>query len=182
MRGHVMDFYQAIESRHSVRKYLDKPVPEEIIRKIVGLARKCPSWANIQPIRYHCVYNAVIKEQLGLTSDYNKRYMDMAATVVVVSAVLNLSGADSKGGKYYHSSKEWTMFDAGIASYGFCLAAHDLGVGTVILGDFDGEEVRRLMQFSDKEDVVALIAMGYPQKTPRGSERHEISEILTFVK
>lgn len=175
-----MDLKQAMTTRHSVRKFSDKEISVSDVEHIVELAGKGPSWANVQPVRYNCILSRALKEQLALTSDYNRRYMEGAAAVVVISARLNLSGADETGTLYYHSSKEWTMFDAGIAGYGFCLAAHDLGFGTVILGDFDGDAVRSAIQLPETEDVIALIALGCPAKLPRGPEKHDVSKILRF--
>ncbi len=177
-----MEFQEVMTARHSVRKYTDQALTVEIVSQIVELTRSCPSWANLQPVRYHCVLNRQLKSRLAQTSDYNQRYMDRAAAVMVVSAVLNLSGADAAGTLYYHTSKEWTMFDAGIASYGLCLAAQDLGVGTVILGDFDGSGVKTIIDLPENEDVMALIAMGYPEKPPRGPERHDLKELLSIIE
>jgi len=176
-----MEFQDVITDRHSVRKYTDKPVSEEIIGQIVELAKNCPSWANSQPIRYNCILNKGVKSLLAKTSDYNQRYMERAVAVVVVSAILNLSGADDSGAVYYHTSKEWTMFDAGVASCGFCLAAHNFGVGTVILGDFDGCEVKNVIDLPDNEEVIALIAIGYPEKKPRGPDKLMTTELLRFT-
>lgn len=39
------------------------------------------------------------------------------------------------------------MFDAGIAAQTFCLAAHEKGIGTVILGVFDDKKLRKLQAF-----------------------------------
>ena len=44
-----MQVSEAIRQRHSVRQYLDKPVPQELIRQILELARHAPSGANTQP-------------------------------------------------------------------------------------------------------------------------------------
>ncbi len=39
----------AVLNRRSVRSFLRKPVPEEMIRELIGEARWAPSWANTQP-------------------------------------------------------------------------------------------------------------------------------------
>ncbi|SEA56174.1 Nitroreductase [Desulfuromusa kysingii] len=177
-----MELKDVVIERHSVRRYTDKSVSVETIKQIVDLAKNSPSWANYQPIRYNCILNKEIKAKLSETSDYNRRYLARSSAVIVISAVLNLSGADSSGTVYYHTSKEWTMFDAGIASYGFCLAAQDVGVGSVILGDFDGTAVRELIDLPTDEDVIALIAIGYPENNPHGPERKPTSKLLRFLK
>ena len=58
------------------------------------------------------------------------------------------------------------MFDAGIATQTFCLAAHDKGVGTVILGIFDDAKVGEIVGIPDGQTVAAVVAMGYPAFAP----------------
>ncbi|HEY9777145.1 MAG TPA: nitroreductase [Planktothrix sp.] len=45
------DVDQAIQKRHSVRKFLPKPVPKELIIESLELAQHAPSNSNIQPWR-----------------------------------------------------------------------------------------------------------------------------------
>ncbi len=44
-----MDVSQAVSSRHSVRAYLDTPVPGETIRRVLAAAARAPSGGNVQP-------------------------------------------------------------------------------------------------------------------------------------
>ena len=45
----MMDVAQAVASRRSVRAFLDKPVPFEVIRRVLDAARMAPSGCNYQP-------------------------------------------------------------------------------------------------------------------------------------
>ncbi|MBB1079760.1 nitroreductase [Limosilactobacillus sp. STM2_1] len=49
-----MELQEAINHRHSVRKFQDKPVKREVITKIVQLAQRAPSWVNSQPWQVYC--------------------------------------------------------------------------------------------------------------------------------
>jgi nitroreductase len=44
-----MDVVDAINERKSIRAFKPDPVPLDLIRKIIGLAQRAPSWANTQP-------------------------------------------------------------------------------------------------------------------------------------
>lgn len=44
-----MKLEDAVKSRRSIRAFLPKPVPREIITKVIRLARWAPSWGNTQP-------------------------------------------------------------------------------------------------------------------------------------
>ena len=45
----TMDTISAIKSRHSVRQFLDRPIPRNLVEKILEAARFSPSGANLQP-------------------------------------------------------------------------------------------------------------------------------------
>ena len=42
-------FERLLNARYSCRAYLDKPVPEEIIRAMFAVAQRTASWCNTQP-------------------------------------------------------------------------------------------------------------------------------------
>lgn len=44
-----MSVEDAIMNRHSIRGYLDKPVPQDVLDKVFGIAQHTPSNCNIQP-------------------------------------------------------------------------------------------------------------------------------------
>lgn len=44
-----MKVSEALQQRKSVRAYLDKPVPQEVITRILNAARCAPSGTNTQP-------------------------------------------------------------------------------------------------------------------------------------
>jgi nitroreductase len=63
-----MDVREAVESRYSCRAFLDKPVPESVIRDIVERAARAPSAGNLQPWRVYAVAGnklSELKAELG---------------------------------------------------------------------------------------------------------------------
>jgi len=44
--------YEKIRKRRTIRKYLQKAVPEEVLLRCVDAARLSPSGANLQPLSY----------------------------------------------------------------------------------------------------------------------------------
>lgn len=43
-----MDLVEAIQSRRSIRNYLDRPVLDDKLQAVLGAVRMAPSWANMQ--------------------------------------------------------------------------------------------------------------------------------------
>jgi nitroreductase len=44
-----MELREAVRNRRSIRHFLAKPVPEEMVRDIIADALWAPSWGNTQP-------------------------------------------------------------------------------------------------------------------------------------
>src|SRR5271157_4079115 len=47
-----METLDAIQTRRSIRTYLDQPVPEELIQKLLAAAMQAPSARNQQPRQF----------------------------------------------------------------------------------------------------------------------------------
>lgn len=177
---------QCIKERRSVRKYTDKEIPSSVLKELVDLSRFSPSWKNTQAVRYHMIKNPEIKKEIAghcvLNFDFNAKTILHCNTLVLVTVVKQVSGYEEDGS--YSTSKEdrWEMFDAGIASQTFCLAAHSKGIGSVILGIFDEEKIRQYVPIPAEERVTNLIALGYPLDTGKSAPpRKEVSQLLQII-
>lgn len=73
------------------------------------------------------------------------------------------------------------MFDAGIASQSFCLAAYEQGIGSVIEGIFDDKKAGELLNLPDDREVVALIPIGYPAEEPAAPRRKSMEDLLSYT-
>ena len=77
---------------------------------------------------------------------------------------------------------DWFMFDLGLATQNLCLAAHDLGLGTVIVGLFDHDKAAEALGLPQGYELVALIPLGYPAKVSSAPKRREISAFVHTEK
>jgi len=50
-----MNVSDAVRSRHSIRAFQDKPVPEATLREVLEVAARAPSGGNVQPWRLYAV-------------------------------------------------------------------------------------------------------------------------------
>jgi nitroreductase len=57
-----MDIVSAIQTRKSIRMFKPDPVPAEIVREILQLAQRAPSWANTQPWEFAVVAGRKLEE------------------------------------------------------------------------------------------------------------------------
>ena len=174
-----MDLMEAIKGRRSVRSYKADPVPDRKLNKILEAVQWAPSWANTQCWEVIIVTKGGTKKQLVETlSPANPAREAMLQTPVTL-AVIGIEGrAGFKKGEACTDKGDWYMFDCGLATQNLCLAAHDEGLGTVIVGYFDAAKAAAVLQVPPGRIVAALTPLGFPEKIPSPPKRKEVEEFV----
>ena len=151
----------AIADRRSNRGYKPDQITQEQLDTILTAARQSPSARNAQPWHFTVVQNqSVIKEVNDEANSILERTDDIfyaAPTVIFISC---------------DSSWKWGRHDSGIAVQTMALAAHSIGLGSVILGlpdaAFKGARAdyfKKLLKFPDTHEFAIAIAIGIPTVT-----------------
>lgn len=81
----MTDILELISSRKSVRKYLDKHIPDEDLRKILEAGRLAPSWMNVQCWKFILVKNQETKDLLSELSIGQPQVKNADALIVCVA-------------------------------------------------------------------------------------------------
>lgn len=178
----AMTAAECITGRRSIRKFTEQAIPHEVLEEIVQTASYAPSWKHTQIVRYIAVEGSLKDELAKHTSAYpnNGSIMENAPMVIAVTIIKGRSGFERDGSYSTSRGDSWQMFDAGIASEAFCLAAYEKGLGTVIMGIFDQEEVSGLLELPGERELVALIPIGYPAEEPAAPRRKTVEELLSY--
>lgn len=183
-----MDTIEAINSRRSVRKFIDKPIEEEKLSTVLEAVRMAPSWANMQCWRLIVVKDPATRAQIselsyvesyfstrGYKSNPAMKALADAPVVIVACAVPEQSG-EMAGQPYY-------LTDIGIAAENMMLAAHSVGLGSVFVGVFNEEKIGDLLDIPPGVRIVGLFPMGYPQgEAKAGPPRKPLDEIVFLEK
>lgn len=174
---------ECIKGRRSIRKFADTPVSRDVIADIVETASYAPSWKHTQITRYIAV-EGELKDKIAdeCTSAYakNGEIIKNAPMLIAVTFIKNRSGFERDGSYSTPKKGGWQMFDAGVASEAFCLAAYEQGLGTVIMGIFDEAKAASLLEVPEERELVALIPIGYPAESPAAPKRKSVEELLSF--
>ena len=180
-----MDAKICLKTRRSVRRFQDKPVSRELISEIVATAQFAPTWKNSQTVRYVFVDDPALKARIAneavMGFAKNRDNILSAAGLMVVSTVHGIAGFNEDGS--YTSSKgdHWESFDAGICTQTLCLALHEAGLGSVIMGLYDQDKVKELVNHPEGHLVSCIIAVGYPAEGEHGNAvRKPLDEVLSF--
>ncbi len=175
-----MEVLEAIRTRRSVRKYAPDPVPDELLRQVLEAARWAPSWANTQCWEIVVVRDPERKKALSelLVPERNPA-KNAVATAPVVLAICGRKGISGfYKGQPVTEKGDWLMFDVALAVQNICLAAHALGLGTVIVGALDHARAGELLGLPEDVELVVLIPLGKPAHEPKAPPRKELSEFV----
>ncbi len=174
---------ECILSRRSVRRFTEQPVDHTLLQDIVSTASYAPSWKNTQIVRYIAVEGERkdrIADECTAMFPNNGKIIAGAPMLIAVTVLKNRCGYERDGSFTTPRGDTWQMFDAGIASQTFCLAAHEAGLASVIMGIFDRARAEALLELPEDRELVALIPLGYAAEEPAAPRRKSVSDLLTF--
>ena len=149
-----------IATRVSVRSYLDKPVEEAKIEKLLRAGMAAPSAVNKQPWHFVVVTD---KQQLAALAKANP-YAGMVAKAPLAIVVCGDMSKALPG-----SAREFWVQDCSAATENILLAANAMGLGAVWTGTYPSEErvkaVSKVLQLPKKLIPLNTIVIGYPDGT-----------------
>lgn len=178
-----MELKKAIETRRSIRRFEERAVEEDTLRELIRLASFAPSWKNTQTVRWHPITDRAVMSALAngpaLGHPGNRDVIESAPLLLVETCISGRSGFERDGSYSTPKGDRWEMFDAGVAAQTLCLAAHDMGLGTVIMGAVDTVAVAETIGLDPARTVSCLIAVGYPDQQPLMPKRKTVEELLS---
>jgi nitroreductase len=158
-----MDAIEAIFTRRSIRKYLDKPVPVELVEKLLAAAMQAPSARNQQPWRFVVIDDRAILDEIP-------GFMPNAA--MIAGAPLGILVC---GDLALEKSSGYWVVDCSAAAQNILLAAHALGLGAVWTGVYPREKrmegLRQLIGLPENVMAHSLVVIGYPAEQVQPADR-----------
>jgi len=180
-----MTFTELILARQSVRRYANIPVEKEKVDQCLESARLAPSASNSQPWKFIVVDKEPLRTEVAKAtfSDIqliNKFTLQAPVMLVIVMEKAKLITRLAMLVK----KKEWPLIDIGITAEHFCLQAAELGLGTCMIGWFDEDKIKKLLQIPSDNSIGLVISLGYaaegyPQRT---KIRKPIEEVVRYNK
>lgn len=165
-----MKVYDTILSRRSIRRYKQKPIQLELLKKFVNAARLAPSGANLQPLEFLIVKDrnlcAQIFETIGWAGYIKPKWTpkpEERPTAYIVIIVNN-------------NSNPWYQRDVGLASANIVLAAEEEGIGSCILCKIDKEKIKKILNIPSGKEVDSIISLGYKDEVSVTEELNDSVE------
>ena len=165
-----MKVSDAIRTKRAVRKFQDKPLPEDVIRAILNAGRRSQSSKNEQAWQFIAIQDKSVLKALSECGQWAGHLAGAALGVAILTPE--------------PTAKFQTMFDAGQAAAFMQLAAWELGVGSVPASIYDFEKAREILGFPSEWHLRIALSFGYPLEedklsaTPKKGGRVSLDEIV----
>jgi len=196
----IMELWEAIRQRRSVRKFDPRPVPREILEEIIEKALWAPSRMNTQEWYLVVMTRDKMEDLLPLIREAGERlkykleetfrerpdiiertlrfFADLGGAPVAVFAFIPRTevrlepGMDSYARYRAESTRMDNIQSTAALIQNLLLLAHEAGLGsTWMTGPLTlGDEIAALMGLEHME-LVAVIPLGYPAHMPKAPPR-----------
>ena len=161
--------YDTILSRRSIRRFQQKPIETEMLRKLVNAARLAPSAANLQPLEFFVVNDKKLCSEIfetigwaGYLKDWSPDKDEQPAAYIIILAK--------------ETKNQWYLRDASLASENIVLTAESEGIGSCILLNVKKDKIREILEIPKDIEIDSVIALGYK------AEKCVVEDIKDSVK
>ena len=165
-----MDVSDAIRTKRAVRKFQEKPLPEDVILAILNAGRRAQSSKNEQTWQFIAVQDKSILGALSVLGTWAGHLAGAALGVAILTP-------DPTG-------KFQIMFDAGQSAAYMQLLAWELGVGSCLASIYEHEKARAILGFPSEWHLRIALSFGYPadaeklRAAPKKGGRRSLQEVV----
>lgn len=159
-----MDVFDCVSTLSSVRNFIKKEVPDDIIMKIMESGRLAPSAHNDQPWEFILIKDKKILKELERFC-ISGRFVSQAGFAVVVLT---------------DKSSKWFQIDTTRAAQNMALTAWSFNLGTCWIGRLDTEGIISLLKIPASWHVLTVLPFGYFDKGYVGTTKYRKSPKEVF--
>jgi nitroreductase len=175
------DTLRVIATRRAVRSYEPKPVPKNVIKKVINAANMAPSGMNSQPWRFVVVTNKAFKKKLIQHAiPQSKRLLKSLKKTIPERYDAIMKRYDELEDPIYYSAPV-ILFVIGTSSFAdlscplacqnIMLAARSLGLGScwIHFGSLvtNNKQITKRLGLAKGEKIFGPIILGYTKKFPK---------------
>jgi len=142
-----MNVSDAIRLKRAVRKFQDKPLPDDVVLAILNAGRRSQSSKNTQVWRFIAIRDKEILKALSECGEWAGHIAGAALCVAILTPE--------------PTEKFQTMFDAGQAAAFMQLVAWELGVGSCPASLYEFDKARAILGFPAEWHLRIALSFGY---------------------
>jgi F420 biosynthesis protein FbiB-like protein len=203
VESQATDLLNIIRSRRSIRKFQDKPVPPDVLNRLLEGARWAPSAHNRQPWQFTVLtqraHRVTLAEAMAarlaadlradgvdedvIQKDTGRSHARLTNAPVVIIVGMTMRDMDTYPDET-RQHNEWVMATQSVAmaAQNLLLMAHYEGLGAVWMCAplFCPRTVRQAVGIPEDVEPQGLIALGYPAQT-RERTRFPLHTRVTYA-
>ncbi len=169
-----MDVSAAVTGRRSIRKFLNRDIPEDIVQKLIKALIWAPSAGNLQSRKFFFVRDALLKERIAVAA-LNQDFIKAAPIVAVCCTDASIEARYGQRGRELYAIQ-----DVSASIMCMMLVAHENRLGTCWVGAFREERVAEILELPGNLRPVSIVPVGYPESVPRPAPRVSATEAVIF--
>ncbi|MEM1586320.1 MAG: nitroreductase family protein [Candidatus Bathyarchaeia archaeon] len=189
-----------IKGRRSIRSFLSKSVPHDLILRLIDAARWAPSAHNAQPWRFIVIIDPEVKRKLAeamasdwlrdlrkdgvppedskrLVKESIKRFSETPVLIVAAMTMRDMQRYPDKRRQRFEHLMATQSLAAAIQNILLTAHAEGLGACWFCAPLFCQKTVRRILRMPSDVEPQALITVGYPAEGPEPPPRKLLKEI-----
>jgi iodotyrosine deiodinase len=203
MKQRAAEFRLHMQRRRTVRRFSDRPVPQEVIEECLLTAGSAPNGANLQPWHFVVVGDPKVKHEIRIAAeqeerefyhrrapqewldalsvigtDEHKPFLETAPHVIVVFGKNHSHLPDGRRVKNYYVNES-----VGIAT-GFLIAAiHNAGLVSLTHTPSPMGFLNDILHIPPDEKPFLILVVGYPAEDAQVPviEKKSLDQIATFI-
>lgn len=172
----MLDFFETVRRRHSIRKFRDDlPVEQEKLHAILEMADAAPSAGDLQ------AYKIVVVTSQGKREAISKLAGDEAFICQAPVCLIFCTDAQRSEAKFGARGKNlYALQDTTIAATYAQLAVVAAGLGSTWVGNFDEAALISELDISPSLIPVAMLSIGYPAELPEPTPRRKLDDVIEY--
>lgn len=175
-----MEFGTLLEKRRSVRRFLDREVPREVIERLLRQALTAPSARNTRSTRFMVVTDRDTIGKMASVRDYGSGFLAGAPAAVVVMGDASASDLWDINCAISATLLQLACVDAGLASCWVHVAGRPRRKDDP-QGESAEDYLRSLLPLPAQCRVECVIALGYSDFTPAPLPPHDDSASIIWA-
>ena len=170
-----MTFRDLYYSRHSTRSFGDRGLNSVEIRSLLEAGMRAPNACNAQSWHFWVVTDPDVKA--GFAAEH------VCAPWVSTAPVVFVLGADSTAlrARFGDRAEQFVLQDTALAAENMLLAAAEMGLGGCVIGAFDEQKCRALLQIPDCFGIHMLLPIGEAAAEVPMRDRKPMDSFVTWV-
>ena len=164
-----MDILEVMKSRRVQRAYADRPVEVDKLRAIIDAGRQAMSARNLQPWNFIVIRDRATIARLAEYCTTGKFIVGAPAAIVVLKDTNNA---------------RWADVDCGQAVMNMANAGWAMGLGTCWIGNFEAEQITKLLAIPPGWGVFTVLPFGYQDEKnpPQAKPLKPRTEVVHFER